>query len=141
MKKLLTVLSLCIALFGASISTEARTSKSKTGKSSGSATISVTKNEYGIADPTGHSYQCTVGGYTYVLTFDDPYYYTLTEKKNGKVTGQYESEWHQNEGSNYIFIRSDEGYMLMQGQISQNGNRIDMINLVTDKDQIFKIIK
>lgn len=109
MKRLITVVSLCMALFIGMASADAKTTKKRSGsttKSTSAASISRTYAD-GFADVTGHTYSGNCMGLKMTVRFRSDGYASVTMAANGKSTS-FTAYWSY-QGMGIVSIFEDGG--------------------------------
>lgn len=120
MKKLFYALSLVLIFAIGCINADAKTPARKgSAKAKTTAAAGVSKNAYGYADPTGHTYTCTLtDGSKFTFTFkrNDVVSVTAVMGKVKQTAGGY---WDQSDNS--ISVYTPDGQEMMSARISDDG--------------------
>ena len=127
MKKLVSILVLAVTLLFGSFSTDAKTTKKSSKAKTTQTSKSVSKNAYGYADPSGHTYQGSNQGVKITITINKRVNGVSsatisTSNGNSASYGWYQSENNLSLGSLHFRI-SDDGKML----IGENGIEYKLI--------------
>ena len=126
MKKVITILLLSVAIMAGMATADAKTTKK--GSKSTASNIVVNKNEYGYANPLGHTYKLVNNGFTFVLSFEDPYT-VVFDVKHGSDRKIESWGWEQKGDIIYIY---DDAF-----RISEDGKTLTELGA----NLVLKIVK